>query len=88
VRWADALRASKVGKATRPLVDGDDTNVPSVILVDPKAGPNPKAFHVVGDQTYGWVRVPLKLAGKYDDWEPVDPREVVEELGKLAEDLP
>lgn len=91
VKWADAVRGSKMNMATRKLVRDDDILEPNVLLIDSMfSKTTPKAFHVAaGDYgwgEYGWVRVKLRLAKDYDDWEPKDPRNAVDEIAKLAPD--
>lgn len=72
MRWADALKASKIGRAERKLVDreGHEGTAPNVILLDPKFPKAPKLFRAV--EHVAWQRVKLREADKYDDWEPVD----------------
>lgn len=72
MRWSDALTASKVGRAER-LVNGKcnyDPDEPNVVLNDPKFPKAPKAFRA--GERYGWRRIRLKEADKYDDWIPMD----------------
>lgn len=86
MRWADAVRGSKMGLATRKLASEDDELEPNVLIIDPKfSKTTPKAFHVGGDE-YAWIRVKLRLAKNYDDWEPKDPRNAIDEIAKLNPD--
>lgn len=69
MRWADAMKASKVSRAERPLTDPDNRKEPNVILIDPRFSLTiPKAFHV--REPIAWQRVPLRHADEYGDWEP------------------
>jgi len=70
MRWADALTASgEVKCAVRPLKDYGNRAEPNVLLIDKKFNTTtPKAFWAV--ETYGWKRVQLRVADKYDDWAP------------------
>jgi hypothetical protein len=82
VRWADAIRSSKCGRAIR---QSDVATEPNVLLIDPKSKRDvPKAFYVPPGADYAWKRVRLKLASNYDDWEPVAPRSAVDWLAKLG----
>lgn len=67
MKWADALKSSSIGRATREPVGGDE---PNVILLDPKFPKSPKLFRA--DERYGWRRVQLREAEKFDNWQPTE----------------
>lgn len=64
MRWFDALTSSVVGRAERRFTGGDDE--PNIIIKDPKFPKAPKAFRA--GESYGWRRIKLKEADKYEDW--------------------
>ncbi len=76
MNWKQAIYASPVLAATRPLGDGIDYDgtEPNIILFDSKHQPPlPKAFRAV--ERYAWQRRPLGAAKNYEDWDPAQTRD-------------
>lgn len=69
MRWAEALKQSKISQIERKLINIDDAAEPNILLLDSKFSEStPKAFHAT--ESVAWIRVKLKFADNYDDWEP------------------
>lgn len=78
MRWADALKLSRTGRAYRTSRDQAE---PDMVLIDPKF-PDPKAFQTYGTDQ-GWARRKLAMADTFDDWEPEDPKDIITRIGEI-----
>jgi hypothetical protein len=70
MKWADALKASKIGRAFRQLDKIFSDDEPNIILIDKNFSKAPRLFRAIEQEA--WTRIKLKEAKKYEDWEPLE----------------